>query len=101
MTDHFVRGVSLPRASGSACGNHVSGITTGQFPGFYDYEWTTWRISEVVEALRRGDRFLFGSQDGGRTSELETFTCTFCGRETLRSVSHGVPNDDLDGLPVY
>lgn len=100
MTDHLVRGVSLPRASGSACGSHVSGITTGTFPGFYDFGWTMWSIREVLEALRRGDRFLLSSQDGGRTSELESFTCLHCGRETLRSVSHGVPNDDLDGLAI-
>jgi len=100
MRSHFVLAVSLPRASGAACGHHVSGVTTGTFQAFYVDDWVTWKMNEVVEAIRSGERFILQVPDSERTSELEVLVCPDCGRETVRSTSGGNPNDDLGAMPV-
>lgn len=74
---------------------HIVAVGTGTAPDSYDRKWT---LSEVLQAISRGDTFYTMGRTSGRRAQVEAYTCTLCHRTHIRSAADRVEDNNLDNL---
>lgn len=74
-----VRRVETDPAAAAAGHHHVSGVDTIDPDGGE----THWTLVQVVAAVRDGERFVMGGEQGGQAVDLEPSACPRCRLVTL------------------
>jgi hypothetical protein len=82
-------------ASAAPSHQHIVAVGTGNEPRQYTHIWT---LDQVLEALRRGDSFYTQGEQSGRIAEVESYHCTYCRRNYIRSHRDAVTDNNLDNL---
>jgi hypothetical protein len=75
---------------------HIVSVGTGVEPTQYNQTWT---LAQVLTALAQGHTFYTQGQSSGRQAEVHPFKCPHCQRQTIRSATDGVWDNNLDSLP--
>ncbi len=73
----------------------IIAVGTGTDPEKATQRWT---VTQVVEAIDRGDTFYTKGERSGKVAEVEKYWCSICGAWHIRSSADAVTDNNLDSL---
>jgi hypothetical protein len=75
---------------------HIVAVGTGSSASNSDRNW---RLSEVLAAIERGDKFYTFGETSRKRASVDKYTCPWCTQTHIRSSPDAVKDNNLDNLP--